>query len=178
MRGEFIRPFVVQSDRMSRNRTARWPNAALLVASSFAVLTFVQLLQPLGFDRTQAVSGGGHFALVQLQAYGQGSRDDRRSRNTVGRIGVPENRLQFHAVSVRSRPQTRRTQPVFMARAIAAVSAQAVSRLCRSRPLIRRQLHSIAVCHASLRRRAGQLWLPIFCNLDSGTVESKDQDHA
>jgi hypothetical protein len=33
---------------MSRNRTARWPNAALLVASSFAVLTFVQLLQPLG----------------------------------------------------------------------------------------------------------------------------------
>lgn len=33
---------------MSRYRTAFWPNTALLIASSFAVLTFVQLLQPLG----------------------------------------------------------------------------------------------------------------------------------
>ena len=32
---------------MSHQPTARWPNAALLIASSFAVLTFVQLLQPL-----------------------------------------------------------------------------------------------------------------------------------
>ncbi|MGC1677302.1 MAG: hypothetical protein WA740_07185 [Candidatus Binataceae bacterium] len=33
---------------MSRYRTACWPNTALLIACSFAVLTFVQLLQPLG----------------------------------------------------------------------------------------------------------------------------------
>ncbi|MGB6553427.1 MAG: hypothetical protein WBE78_08050, partial [Candidatus Binataceae bacterium] len=33
---------------MSLYRTERWHNTALLIASSFAVLTFVQLMQPLG----------------------------------------------------------------------------------------------------------------------------------
>jgi hypothetical protein len=33
---------------MSFYRTERWQNTALLIASSFAVLTFVQLMQPLG----------------------------------------------------------------------------------------------------------------------------------
>jgi hypothetical protein len=41
-------PFRVQWDRMSHHRNPGWSNFALLIASSFAVLTFVQLLQPLG----------------------------------------------------------------------------------------------------------------------------------
>jgi len=79
---------------MSLYRTERWQNTALLIASSFAVLTFVQLMQPLGS--------------AALKRYPAAASSHRCSYShtvkevgTTGGPGTPSNAASFQRVALR-----------------------------------------------------------------------------
>lgn len=82
---------------MSSYRTRRWPNLALLIASSFAVLTFVQLLQPLG---SIALKRYPAAATSHWCSY----RHTVKEVGTTGGPGTPPRATAYQKISFNSTP--------------------------------------------------------------------------